>query len=97
MMRCIGSSSWSIRAVFGVEGLTLAFLGWVFGIPFGHLVAVFLNRMTLEIMSIDFPLVYPWWLFPLAGVVTLGLTLFVIQPPLWRAVNFKPGDALRYQ
>jgi ABC-type lipoprotein release transport system permease subunit len=41
-------------------------------------------------------------LFPVSFVmvvlgVTLLLTFLVIQPPLFRASRFRPGDALRYQ
>jgi len=97
MLRCIGSTARSIRSVFGVEGVSLALVGWVIGIPLGYAVARFLNVMIYELMDCDFALVFPIRIIFIAGAVTLVLSLSVIQPPLFRAVRFKPGDALRYQ
>jgi putative ABC transport system permease protein len=97
MLRCIGSSSRSIRSVFGLEGLALAFVGWIIGIPLGYAVARFLNYMTLTLMDCDFALVFPVHIVFIGGLVTLALTLIVIQPPLWRATHFKPGEALRFE
>jgi len=33
MLRCVGSSSLSVRSVFGTEGMVLALVGWGIGIP----------------------------------------------------------------
>ncbi|MFW3147044.1 MAG: FtsX-like permease family protein [Thermoplasmatota archaeon] len=97
MLRCLGSSSWSIRSIFGGEGLVLALSGWIIGIPLGYATAVFLNYMSLKLMNVDSPLIFPVHVVLIAGIMTLVLTVVVIQPPLWRATQLRPGDALRYE
>jgi ABC-type antimicrobial peptide transport system permease subunit len=97
MLRCLGSSSWSIRSIFGVEGITLALMGWIIGMPFGYLVGRFLNYMSLKLMNSDFDMVFPIRILFIAGIVTLVLTIIVVQPPIWKATHLRPGDALRYE
>jgi putative ABC transport system permease protein len=97
MLRCLGSSSWSIRSIFGVEGITLALAGWIIGMPFGYVVGRFLNYMSLKLMNSDFDMVFPVRILFIAGIVTLALTVIVMQPPLLRASRLRPGDALRYE
>jgi putative ABC transport system permease protein len=97
MLRCLGSSSWSIRSIFGGEGLTLSMIGWILGMPFGYLVGRFLNYMSLKLMNSDFDLVFPVRILFIAGLVTLVMTVIVIQPPLWKATRMRPGEALRYE
>ena len=38
MLRCIGAQSKDVRRVFSSEGLFLAFLGWIVGLPLGYVV-----------------------------------------------------------
>lgn len=97
MLRCLGSSSRSIRTIFGLEGITLSFIGWLMGMPLGYLVGRFLNYMSLKLMNSDMDLVFPVSILFIAGIITLILTIVVIQPPLWRASRLRPGDALRYE
>jgi len=97
MLRCIGSSSWTIRSIFGMEGLVLVIIGWIIGIPLGYIIAVLLNYMSLKLMNVDSTLIFPVHVIFIAGIMTLALSLLVIQPPLWRATHYKPGDALRYE
>lgn len=97
MLRCIGCTSWSIGLIFGVEGLMLSLIGWILGIPTGYMVARFLNYMSLKLMNSDFDLVFPVEVLIIAGIVTLSLTLIVIQPPILKAAHMKTGDALRYE
>ncbi|MFW3145777.1 MAG: FtsX-like permease family protein [Thermoplasmatota archaeon] len=97
MLRCIGSRAGHIRRVFGTEGLTMAFFGGLLGIPLGYLTASFLNWIMYEIMKLEMDLLFPLRFILIALVMTLVITLVVIQLPLFRAVRFRPGDALRYQ
>jgi putative ABC transport system permease protein len=97
MLRCIGSSSRSIRSVFGVEGLVIALFGWTAGIPFGYLVGSFLNKMIYDLLHLEMAFIFPTEYIVISLVLTLAMTLVVIQPSLWRATHLKPGDALRYQ
>ncbi|UCF09053.1 MAG: FtsX-like permease family protein [Thermoplasmata archaeon] len=97
MMRCLGSTSRSLRSVFGTEGLVIALMGWTAGIPIGYLVGSYLNKMIYDLLHVEmtfyFPMEYIW----ISLIVTVVLTLAVIQPALWRATHLKPGDALRYE
>jgi putative ABC transport system permease protein len=97
MLRCVGSSSWSVRSVFGTEGLVLALIGWAVGVPIGYAVGSFLNYMIYDIMHLEMTFIFPLQFVLIALVITTVATLIVIQPPLWRATHFKPGDALRYE
>jgi putative ABC transport system permease protein len=97
MMRCIGSSSRSIRSVFGVEGLVIALFGWTAGIPMGFLVGSFLNKMIYDLLHLEIAFIFPTEYILISLVLTLIMTLVVIQPSLWRATHLKPGDALRYE
>jgi putative ABC transport system permease protein len=97
MMRCVGSSSRSVRSVFGSEGLTLAMMGWIIGIPVGYGIGSLLNYMVYDIMHLEMTYLFPMQFILYALVITLVMTFIVIQPPLWRATHLKPGDALRYE
>jgi putative ABC transport system permease protein len=97
MMRCVGSSSWSVRSVFGTEGLVLSIVGWGLGIPIGFLIGNFLNYMVDYLMHVTIIYLFPPVFVVIALGITVVLTVIVIQPPLWRATHFKPGEALRYE
>ncbi len=38
-----------------------------------------------------------WWIFPLAGVLTLGIALLTISLQSWRAATRNPVESLRYE
>jgi len=97
MMRCLGSRSGHLRKVFGTEGLTMAVLGGLLGIPFGYLTGLFLNWIMYEIMTLEMDLLYPAQFMLVALILTVILTIAIMQPPLMRASRFRPGEALRYQ
>jgi putative ABC transport system permease protein len=97
MLRCLGSSSRSIRSVFGTEGLVITLFGWAAGVPMGFFVGMYLNQMIYEIMHIDIAFIFPVEYIFVSLILTLVMTLLVIQPSLWRATHLKPGDALRYE
>lgn len=97
MMRCIGSRAGHLRRVFGSEGLTMAVLGGLLGIPFGYATGTFLNWIMLEIITLEMDLLFPMKFVLIALGMTVLLTILIVQPPLFRAARFKPGEALRYQ
>jgi len=97
MMRCLGSGSSHIRRMFGTEGLVIALAGGLVGIPMGYGVARFLNWIMFNIMNLEMEVLFPVSFVIIAILVTVVLTLIVIQLPLHRAARFRPGDALRYQ
>lgn len=97
MMRCIGSGAGHLRRVFATEGLTMALAGGLIGVPLGLSTGHFLNWIMYEILTLEIDLLFPIKFVVIAIVVTLILTTVIIQPPLFRAARFRPGDALRYQ
>ena len=97
MLRCIGAQSKDVRRLFSTEGLSLAFLGWIVGLPLGYVVcqvyvAAFAIGMKLT-MPDKYALIYVSWSLVFAMVGTLIVIFF----PLRRAANMKPGDAIRYE
>ena len=38
-----------------------------------------------------------WWIFALAGIITLGLALLTVSWQSWRAATRNPVNALRYE
>ena len=97
MLRCIGSSSWSVRSIFATEGVVLAVAGWLIGIPLGFGVGTLINYMVDRLLHVQLDFLYPVQFVVIALVITVLTTLIVIQPPLFRASRLRPGDALRYE
>jgi len=97
MLRCIGAQSRDVRRLFASEGLFLAFLGWIVGLPLGYAVyQVYVAAMAIG-MKLTMPDRYALIYVGLSLVFTLVGTLIVIFFPLRRATDMKPGDAIRYQ
>ncbi|MBN1389016.1 MAG: FtsX-like permease family protein [Candidatus Thermoplasmatota archaeon] len=97
ILRCIGSSTASILSVFGMEGLVIALLGWVVGLPAGYLVQIILTHSITSSSGMEIPYIFPLKFVLLSIVVTIAVTVLIIQPSLWRAGRLRPGEALRYQ
>jgi putative ABC transport system permease protein len=38
-----------------------------------------------------------WWIFVLAGILTIGIALFTVSLQSWRAATRNPVEALRYE
>jgi ABC-type lipoprotein release transport system permease subunit len=83
--------------VFGSEGLVVAFGGWVLGLPAGYLVEMLLTWTISSSSGMDIAYIYPLPFVLASLFATLLVTVLIIQPPLWKAGHFRPGDALRYQ
>jgi putative ABC transport system permease protein len=97
MMRCIGSKASHIRAVFGSEGIFLALIGWIIGVPVGFLLGVYIANAVSSSMNLHMDFVFPPIYIVYSFLIAMVGTFVIIQAPLIRAVRFKPGDALRYQ
>ena len=85
-----------IRRIFTTEGVVLALLGWLVGIPLGYPLTRLIVRLVWEIVDVRLPVVFPPGNVLVALVGTTVLTLLVMVLPVRRAVRFRPGDALHY-
>lgn len=97
MLRCIGAQSKDVRRVFSSEGLFLAFLGWIVGLPLGYVVYRIIVAAMASGMKLTMPDKYALMYVGLSLVCALVGTVIVIFFPLRRATKMKPGDAIRYE
>jgi putative ABC transport system permease protein len=96
VLRCIGARARDIRRIFTTEGITLAFFGWLLGIPIGYALNHLLVWLLWEIADVRIPVVFPPWNLLVALGGTVAIALVVMLLPVRRAVRFRPGEALRY-
>jgi putative ABC transport system permease protein len=96
ILRCLGARSRDVRSIFATEGVALALVGWLLGIPLGYALTRLIIWLIWEIVGVRLPVVFPVGNVGIALVGTLALALVVLALPLRRAVRLKPGDALRY-
>ncbi len=96
ILRCIGARARDLRRIFASEGLVLAALGWVVGVPLGYLIECAFVWLARELLEVEVVVVFPRSHVAVALVGTVVLALVVIGLPLRRAVPFRPGDALCY-
>jgi ABC-type lipoprotein release transport system permease subunit len=96
IMRSIGARARDVRRIFTTEGLALAVVGWLGGIPLGYALTRMLVRLVWEVVDVRLPVVFPLWNVVIALAGTLVLALLVLFLPVRRAVRLRPGEALRY-
>ena len=96
MLRSIGARGRDVRRIFATEGLSVAVLGWLLGIPLGYLLARGIGWAAGEAVGLNIAFVFPLQYVAIALAGTVVLALVVMLAPLHRAVRFKPGEAIRY-
>ena len=93
----MSSERWDdVRRIFATEGLLLALLGWLIGIPLGYALDRLLIWLVEESLEVEISMVFPPWNVVTALGGTLLLALLSMLPALRRAVRYRTGDALRY-
>jgi ABC-type lipoprotein release transport system permease subunit len=97
VLRSIGARARDVRRVFTTEGVALAVLGWLIGIPLGYAFTRGLVRLVWELVDVRLPVVFPVENLLLALVGMLVLALVSLSLPVHRAVRLRPGEALRYE
>jgi putative ABC transport system permease protein len=95
-LRCVGARARDVRRIFGVEGLVVALIGWLLGLPAGYLMARGLIALTSSVADIDLNFAFPPINLAITLIGTIVLALLVLLAPVRRAVRFKPGEALRH-
>ena len=96
IVRCIGARARDVRRIFTTEGVAIAVVGWVIGIPLGYAFTRLLVWLIWEVADVRIPVLFPPLNVLVALVGTVVLSLLVLHLPVRRAVRFRPGDALRY-
>jgi ABC-type antimicrobial peptide transport system permease subunit len=96
MLRCVGARARDVRRIFTVEGLTVAALGWLIGVPLGWVIGHGLVSLTASLVKVDLFFVFPVANIAITLVGTVVLALLVLLAPVRRAIRLKPGEALRY-
>jgi putative ABC transport system permease protein len=96
ILRSIGARARDIRRIFTTEGVVLALVGWLLGIPLGYLLTRLIVRLVWEVVEVRLPVVFPPGNVVIALLGTTVLALLVLVLPVRRAVRFRPGEALRY-
>jgi macrolide transport system ATP-binding/permease protein len=96
ILRCIGARSRDVRRIFTTEGVTVALLGWLVGIPLGYAIDRLLVWLIKQTFEVTVPVTYPAGHVLIAFAGTILLALAVTALPVRRATRLRPGDALRY-
>jgi len=96
IVRCIGARGRDVRRIFTTEGVAIAVVGWVIGIPLGYAFTRLLVWLIWEVAEVRIPVLFPPANVLVALAGTVVLSLLVLHLPVRRAVRFRPGDALRY-
>ena len=96
ILRNVGARARDIRRIFATEGLSVAFSGWVLGMPIGFVLDEMLVWLVHRVVHLQIALAFPAADVLLALVATIVLAAIVIVGPIRRATRLTPGTALRY-
>ena len=97
ILRTVGAKRRDLRAMFRAEGLVVASVGWLIGIPTGYALGRFIMWVLENEFHAGFDFAFPLWPVLVALVITVIATLGALRLPLRRATRMRPGDALRYE
>ncbi len=72
------------------------FVRWVF---ISFMIATPLAYYFIQawLKSFAYKTTFSWWIFALAGIITMGIALLTVSWQSWRAATRNPVDALRYE
>ena len=79
-----------------IKLLNMNFIKWV-GIAFCCAVPLSYLTMGLWLQNFAYRTQLSWWIFTLAGLISLGIALLTISWQTWRAAQRNPVEALRYE
>jgi putative ABC transport system permease protein len=97
ILRSLGASKRHLRSLLRAEGIAVAALGWVVGIPVGYVLARVIVWQFGRAMHTSLGLIFPWWLAPAALVLVVIAARLTLRLPMRRAVRMPPATALRYE
>lgn len=97
ILRSIGARRRDLRAMFRTEGMVIAFVGWLLGIPIGYLLGRLIMWVLENEFHAGFDYLFPLWPILVALVVTLIASVLVLRFPLRKVLSMRPGESLRYE
>ena len=97
VLRSIGASRRHLGKMLRAEGMAVAFVGWLLGVPLGYGLARLLIWLISRAFNASFPVVFPLWSLIPVLLLTLAVAAAVVRIPLRRVARMRPGDALRYE
>jgi putative ABC transport system permease protein len=97
ILRCLGARARHIRRAFQAEGVLLATMGWIIGVPVGWLLSRGLIVLIRDTIGMELTPAFPAISPPTALLATIVITVIVLRPTLRRATRIQPGTALRYE
>lgn len=86
-----GAHSWQIVGMFCLEYVRWVGVAFVIACPVGYLL------MDRWLSNFAYRVAIDGWLFPLAGLVVLSITVLTVVLQTWRAASCNPVTALRYE
>ncbi len=89
--KVMGSNEMGIAKLISGEFSRVVTIAIVIAIPIAYLA----THRWLE--SFAYKTHLSWWIFALAGLITLGITLLTVSFQSWRAATRNPVKALRYE
>jgi putative ABC transport system permease protein len=97
VLRSIGARRRHLARMLRAEGMAIAALGWLAGVPIGYGIARLLIWMIGRAFDATFPVVFPLWSLLPVLALTLLVAVLVTRLPLRRLGRMSTGDALRYE
>lgn len=98
VLRSIGASARDVARIFRTEGLALAVVASVLGVPVGYLMGRFLAWLVTDLFHYgSVPFTFPLTAVAFTVIATLALAWLVVIGPVHRAIRLEPGTALRYE
>jgi putative ABC transport system permease protein len=97
VLRSIGARRRHLARMLRTEGMAIAAIGWLLGIPIGYGIARLLIWMIGRAFEATFPVVFPLWSLLPVLALTLLVAVLVTRLPLRRIGRMSAGDALRYE
>ena len=86
-----GAHSDRIVRMFCLEYMRWVGIAFVIACPVGYL---FMDRW---LSNFAYRVAIGWWLFPLAGLIILSVTILTVVVQVWRAASRNPVTSLRYE
>jgi putative ABC transport system permease protein len=97
VLRSIGARKRHLARMLRAEGIAIAALGWMLGVPIGYGIARLLIWTIGRAFEATFPVVFPLWSLLPVLALTLLVAASVIRFPLRRVARMSAGEALRYE